>query len=346
MIEHAVDLVERYLAQVGRRLPASVRGDVLTELRSSLEDGLEARTADGEDARQAAFEMLRDLGPPDLLAASFNDRPRFLVGPELYPTFVRVVGITVAAVSAVLIFAALTGSLGDRASGLFDVLGGLAGGLVLSAVSVFGWVAIVFWVVERLGRGRTEGRTTWDPTGLPPVNDPDRISRAGLAVGLFFLSAFLLVLNVFPDKIVALVGFDGAIAVMPLVGPGLRASTPLITLVLGGMLVLRLVVLIRGRWSRMLRWVDLVLDLVWIGVLIRLLRTPGLLAADSGAARAAGWTGEQIIVYTDRVVPVLQTLLTVALAAALVGCGVALIVGIVRQLKRNPDPLQVSMDES
>ncbi len=341
-----MDLIERYLAQVGRRLPGSEREDVLTELRSSLEDGLEARITAGEDPRQAAVKSLRELGPPDLLAASYIERPRFLVGPELYPTFVRVVGITVAAVSALLVFAALAGSLRDPSSDLLSALGGLTGNLVQSAIAVFGWIAIVFWAVERMGRSRADDRQTWDPAALPPVNDPDRVSRAGLAVGLFFLSAFLLVLNVFPDKIVALVGFDGTIAVMPLVGPGLRAAAPLITLVLGGMLVLRLVVLVRGRWSRTLRWIDRGLDLLWIGVLIRLLRTPDLLAADIEVARATGWTAEQIATYTGTVVPVLQTLLTVGLAAALVGCAVGLIVGIVRQLKRSSVSPQVTIGAS
>ncbi len=341
-----MDLIERYLAQVGRRLPAGVRADVLAELRSSLEDGLEARTTAGKDPHQAAVEVLRELGPPDLLAASFVDRPQFLVGPELYPTFVRVVGVTVAAVSALLVFAALAVSLRDPAYDFVDAVGGLAVSLAQSAVAVFGWVAIVFWVVERLGRGRTEGRKTWDPTALPPVNDPDRVSRAGLAVGLAFLSAFLLVLNVFPDGIVALVGIDGAVAIMPLAGPGLRAATPLLTLVLGGMLALRLVVLVRGRWSRGLRWIGLGLDLAWIGVLFRLLRTPGLLSADPGAARKAGWTVEQIATYTDRVVPALQTVLTVALAVALVGCSLMLVIGIARQLKRISETPQVTIGES
>ncbi len=335
MKEYAVDLIERYLAQVGRRLPANVREDVLAELRSSLEDGLEARTASGEDPQQAVIAALQELGPPDLLAASFIQRPRFLVGPELYPTFVRVVGITVTAVSALLVFAALAGSLRDPSSDLVSAFGRLTGNLVQSAIAVFGWIAIVFWAVERLGRRRADDRQIWDPSALPPVNDPDLVSRAGLAVGLFFLSAFLLVLNVFPDKIVALVSFDGTTAVMPLVGPGLRAVTPLITVVLGGMLALRLVVLARGRWSRTLRWFDLGLDLLWIGVLIRLLRTPDILAADIEVARAAGWTAEQITTYTGTVVPVLQTLLAVGMTAGLVGCAVGLIVGLVRQFRRS-----------
>lgn len=331
-----MDLIERYLDQVGRRLPADRRADVTTELRSALFDALEVRTASGEDAGSAAVDLLREYGPPDLLAASFDERRRFLIGPELYPAFVKVFGIAVVAVSSLLVFSALVAWLRDRSTDLASVAGGLGGNLVQTAVAVLGWVVLVFWIVERSGgRSATGAGRPWDPSELPPVNDPERVSRGGLAVGLFFLSAFLLVLNVFPDKIVALVEFDGSTTAMPLVGPGLRANTWLITLVLGGLLVVRLAVLARGRWSSTLRWIDLGLDFLWIGVLVRLIRTDRLLAADPATAIRAGWTAEKVVAYTGRVVPILETLLKVALAAAVVGCLVALVAGVYRQLKRS-----------
>ena len=45
-----MELINRYVYQVGRRLPRKVRGDVETELRSLLIDALEERVASGSDA--------------------------------------------------------------------------------------------------------------------------------------------------------------------------------------------------------------------------------------------------------------------------------------------------------
>ena len=59
--------------------------------------------AGGADAAATESEMLRELGAPNVLAASYLDRPRHLIGPELYPAFLKTVAISMAVVATLVV---------------------------------------------------------------------------------------------------------------------------------------------------------------------------------------------------------------------------------------------------
>ncbi len=84
-----MELIDRYALEVASRLPKAMRQDVEQELRSSLEDSLEARTASSPDraAVEIEAELLREMGRPAYLAASYMGKSRYLVAPVLFPGF-------------------------------------------------------------------------------------------------------------------------------------------------------------------------------------------------------------------------------------------------------------------
>ena len=61
-----MDLIERYVQEVARRLPRNQREDVARELRSSLEDSLESRAGVAIDqvAESSAVDFLLEFGSP------------------------------------------------------------------------------------------------------------------------------------------------------------------------------------------------------------------------------------------------------------------------------------------
>ncbi len=65
-----MELIERYIYQVGKRLPFKNRADIVSELRSSLEDQLDAR-ADSEPSDARVIELLNEMGSPESVAASY-----------------------------------------------------------------------------------------------------------------------------------------------------------------------------------------------------------------------------------------------------------------------------------
>ena len=55
-MEDEMELIERYLHEVGRNLPKKNRDDILAEIRSDLEDRLEERTT-GTATEEAVVEL-------------------------------------------------------------------------------------------------------------------------------------------------------------------------------------------------------------------------------------------------------------------------------------------------
>jgi len=65
-----MNLIERYLHEVRRYLPAKNREDILAEIRSHLTDTLEERVK-GEPGEEDMASLLKEMGSPRKLAASY-----------------------------------------------------------------------------------------------------------------------------------------------------------------------------------------------------------------------------------------------------------------------------------
>ena len=61
-----MELIDRYVHQVGRRLPERTRADVKQELRSLLIDALEEHTGRSENfTEEEQVAVLEEFGPPE-----------------------------------------------------------------------------------------------------------------------------------------------------------------------------------------------------------------------------------------------------------------------------------------
>src|SRR5215210_6101773 len=130
-----MNLIDRYIAEVGKHLPRKQRTDIEAEIRSTLEDMLEERKqAEDEVSEAQIIELLREYGAPRDVADSYVG-PRYLIGPRVYPTFelvTRIVlivlfGIALAGLGLGLARSTLTGpeflkTVADSALGLFGGL--------------------------------------------------------------------------------------------------------------------------------------------------------------------------------------------------------------------------------
>ena len=81
---------DRYVAATLRSLPERQRQDIEAELRTLIADAIDDRREAGTDADSAEREVLTELGAPARLAASYSDRSLYLIGPEFYLDYVRV----------------------------------------------------------------------------------------------------------------------------------------------------------------------------------------------------------------------------------------------------------------
>ena len=164
-------LTERYVREVVRRLPAGQRGDIAAELRTTIADTAEARGA--ADPAAAEREVLTEMGDPIRLAARYADRPLALIGPELYPAYIRLLKVLLATVlpivTAVMVVIDVLEN-GDVGS----AIGAGIGAVLAVGGQMLAWLTVVFALIDRSQRRGQMVTDTWSPDDLPDLPRDDR----------------------------------------------------------------------------------------------------------------------------------------------------------------------------
>ncbi len=81
-----MNLIDKYIVEVGKYLPRKNRADIEAEIRSTLEDMLDERKpADGPADEATVMELLKEYGSPREVAATYKTH-QYLIGPRLFPT--------------------------------------------------------------------------------------------------------------------------------------------------------------------------------------------------------------------------------------------------------------------
>ena len=172
-----MDLIERYLHAVKGHLPLKQQDDVVAELADDLRSRLDDREAElgrplDEDEVVA---ILRQLGRPSHLAARYGSWQQ-LIGPALFPMYVHILKFAMGLALLVnVVLAAVLLAVG-RPPG--EALRGIVAFPFVTAIMVFGWVTIVFALIDakvgpaalaEVHSGHKAIFDKWDPRTLPPV---------------------------------------------------------------------------------------------------------------------------------------------------------------------------------
>lgn len=149
-------LTDRYIDAAMRTVPEAQRADLAAELRGSIDDQIDARVENGEEADAAERAVLTELGDPDTLAAGYTDRPLWLIGPRYYLAWWRLTKLLWAIVPACAAFGVALAQVLDGAS-IGEVIGAVIPVVIQVIVNVGFWTAVVFFIVERATRGADVG---------------------------------------------------------------------------------------------------------------------------------------------------------------------------------------------
>jgi hypothetical protein len=175
-------LVDRYVYTALRRVPEQQRADIDRELRASIDDAVDARIEAGEPRDTAIETTLTELGDPDRLADSYADRPQYLIGPELYGVWRRMMRLMFGTVlPLVVVVTVIVQLLDDPAIG--KVIGGAVTTMLTVGAHLAFWTTLVFVVVERTGLGRADLRAGWSLKDLPRY-EPTGLTKVQLAKSL------------------------------------------------------------------------------------------------------------------------------------------------------------------
>lgn len=282
-----MNLIDKYVAEVGKHLPRRNRADIEAEIRSTLEDMLEERVqSDGQVDEATIVQLLKEYGAPRKVAESYAGK-RYLIGPRLYPTFILVTQIVV----SVLLVVSLVGlGLGLAKSGLtgpefISTVGESLLDLVSGLIAAFGNIVLVFAILERTlpAKEFEEEEEEWDPARLASEPDPDRVSFVEQIVSIVFTSIFLIILNVYPG----IIGFGYVqngewVFVSPILSEAFFSYLPWINLLGLLEIVLSIILLRQGIWKTWTRITHVVLELGNIVLAIAMLRGPSLVALSPG----------------------------------------------------------------
>lgn len=267
-----MELINRYVHEVGKYLPSRIRKDVQVELRSLIEDRLEDSEVSGKSGKEeTVVTILRQLGPPKKIANSYAPSQQWLIGGQFYPIFLGVIGIVWAIIGGGYMVA-LAFSLDNFSwTAVFDSLVAALPELLSAAFEAVGIVVVTFAILERVRAFGDVKSEKWDPRKLPAVDDPARADNAWLIIETCLLLLLLLLLNFFPERIGGFFQNNGQTTFVPLLAPEfLDLHLPLLNLWFGLGIVLNVVVIWRGRWHLLTRLIDLGLSGLGIFVLYRL----------------------------------------------------------------------------
>jgi hypothetical protein len=293
-----MNLIDRYVAELGKHLPMKNRTDIQNEIRSTLEDMLADRsqTAGGEASEEMVVELLKEYGNPEDVAASYLPE-RHLIGPQMYPIFLLVVTIALPILATVLL---ITMSIGLFTAGLTTIevlktIGSILLEVAGALVSAFGSIVITFAILERIpwsksefSKDKEEESKTWNPRDLPEVQDVEKFSIPGLVAEVAFTGIALVVFNFFPQ----IIGFGFLLndkwTFLPLLSDAFFRYLPYLTGLWVLQIVLNLILLRRGRWETATRWLHFTLTGLGIALAVFMLAGPDLIGSTGEALSAVG----------------------------------------------------------
>jgi len=288
-----MNLIERYVSEIGKKLPRKSRTDIETEIRSTLEDMLEERSAQaGRPADdEMVKELLRQYGAPAKVAATYRPE-QYLIGPKLFPFFWMVLQIVGAVLVAVTIIGTgiKIGVDGLNPQATLALVGTHALQLIAGLISAFGNIVLIFAILERVlpkSQYENELNADWDPAELAEDPDPDEIQIWEPIAAIVFTLLALAVFNFYPQALGLAYSADNLTIFVPALSEAFFRMLPWMNLTWLLGIGLNLWLLRSGRWTSMTHWFEIGLKAAGVAIAIILLQGPSILTSEASSLSQA-----------------------------------------------------------
>jgi hypothetical protein len=290
-----MDMIDLYVAEVGKQLPWRGRHDIEAELRSTLQDMLDDRSkrANRPVDDDMIKALLTEYGPPNRVAATYQPA-RYIIGPRLYPFFIFVLKI-VLTVLTVVMAVTLGIQLGSQSLRGTPLVQGMATGLagILGAdLQAFGNMVLVFAILERVMPAREfkfdEETKEWDPASLTKTEAKNDVKPWDPITSILFTAAALILFNGYPQLIGINFVRDGQWTSIPVLTEAFWRWMPYVNILWALQIALQLVLLRHGRWQPATRWIRTALNAAGTVIAYVLLTGPAVVELSSAALQATG----------------------------------------------------------
>ncbi len=165
-----MELLDRYLYEVRRYLPAAQQDDIIAEISDALQSHVEDRErALGRPLTDAeAATIVRAFGHPKIVASRYQPA-QYLIGPEIYPFYWYTLKLALAGVLALELLGAMIAALLSP-SPMPTFIKNIAV-MWPTIFLMLGVVTFIFVALERSGSGSSVltklGIDKWNPRALP-----------------------------------------------------------------------------------------------------------------------------------------------------------------------------------
>jgi len=292
----ADDVIESYVTDVARKLPRAQRNDVAFELRALLREAVQATAGDAGRSMDVAMatEVVQDFGHPSAVAARYGPTLT-IIDPADGPRFLRlsIIGLVI------IWLLGLVSSLTHPITSGSDLLRALGQWWVATVIPSPWWpgVLVVGFGVSAWRRRRSTRPLPWRPRAADSITG----GRGAMALGLLYTLSGLFVLLGRRWLLDVLTGGHAAPAAYDAItftDSLLHRQAPVALALMLMHVAMLVVALVSGRWSALLRRIELAASLAWCAVL-------GWIIVDGPVVVAPGG---------DRVVkPILALLIVVSL---------------------------------
>ena len=301
-----MNLIDTYVSEVGRRLPRRDRADIEAEIRSALQDLLDERSREmGKPiGNEMTFEVLKEYGDPEKVAASYQGE-RYLIGPRLYPIFIKVLRVFFPAIAILAGFWAMV-NVSRQVAPIENISGTFVSvfiGVVTTVISALGNLVLIFviieWVMRNEGfpsKGKVQSTSReWDPRSLTRISPPNQIKLSDLIMEIVASFAAIVIFNFYPQ--IFSLGFKsggqwylgiGNWTFIPLLSQAFFHYIPYLTAVWVLTIILDIVLLRIGFWNTATRIVSIGLKVIGILIAASLLVEPSLIGVSASSFTAVG----------------------------------------------------------
>jgi hypothetical protein len=288
-------LVDRYLAAVSDLLPAKLRKDTITEIRSLIQDALDDRSkAEGREPDDKMMEaVLNEFGSPEKIVSPYLPE-KYLIGPRLYPAFILVLQIVLPIVAVLMLVVTWMGSIpvtSMTAVEFFTELAKSLGNSLSAVIQAFGNIVLIFAILQwTIPEFRTLAEEKeWDPHSLKAISRPDKIKRGELITEIVFTFIALIIFNFYLDKVGLYNNLDGQWSFIPVLTSAFTAYIPWFDLLWVSTIILDILVLRKGAWQTGTRLFSILVSALNIAIAFSLLNNISLVYTLQGAL---GYWGE------------------------------------------------------
>ncbi len=278
------ELIKRYLYDVVRRLPENQKKDIEEELYTLIEDMVEERQGNGESLDSNINAVLEELGEPVKLAAKYRGEEAHLIGGDYYFLYCQIVKIVLICVGASMLLSNIISFFVVASFESIDIdraIRSMQEGIInlmkipMALVQAFGFVTIVFYLLEKNQVKLQEKKGPWKVNKLPFIPYKKAVIKKGDSIVGIVFTVILAVWFIFAPEFlgVFMKNSGGEIVSIPLFNMAIwNRILPLFLLALALGVIVHFTKLIVGHYNYTVMWVTIVCQVCNIAISIYMLK--------------------------------------------------------------------------